>query len=50
MMIKRIKKGLVLHFVIVILIGFNFSACGKKGPPMPPVHEKPPAAVQPQNN
>jgi predicted small lipoprotein YifL len=47
---KNSKKYIILICSIVILIVFNFSACGKKGPPRPPGHEKPPAAVQPQNN
>jgi len=50
MMIKRIKKCLMLHFLIVILLCFCFSGCGRKAPPLPPDHEKPPAAAQPQNN
>jgi predicted small lipoprotein YifL len=49
-MVKRIKKGFVLHFVVVILLCFCFSGCGKKGPPLPPDREKPPAAAQTQNN
>jgi predicted small lipoprotein YifL len=47
---KISKKYSVWICSIVILIAFNFSACGKKGPPGPPDHEKPPAAAHPQNN
>jgi predicted small lipoprotein YifL len=38
---KKSKKYIIWICSMVILIVFNFSACGKKGPPMPPAHETP---------
>jgi len=39
-MLNNIKKGLILHFSIVILLIFFCSGCGRKGPPVPPSKEK----------
>jgi predicted small lipoprotein YifL len=41
------KKYSVWICSIVIFIVFNFSACGKKGPPRPPDHEKPHSIFNP---
>jgi predicted small lipoprotein YifL len=39
-MLNNIKKVLILHFSIVILLTFFCSGCGRKGPPRPPDKEK----------
>lgn len=39
-MLNNFKKGLILHFSIVILLIFFCSGCGRKGPPRPPSKEK----------
>ena len=39
-MLNNFKKGLILHFSIVILLIFFCSGCGRKGPPVPPSKEK----------
>jgi predicted small lipoprotein YifL len=39
-MLNNLKKGLILHFSIVILLIFFCSGCGRKGPPRPPGKEK----------
>jgi len=36
---KKFKKGLVLMCIVAILSAPFFSACGKKGPPKPPVEK-----------
>ncbi len=39
-MLNNFKKGLILHFSIVILLIFFCSGCGRKGAPRPPSKEK----------
>jgi predicted small lipoprotein YifL len=39
-MLNNLKKVLILHFSIVILLIFFCSGCGRKGPPRPPDKEK----------
>jgi predicted small lipoprotein YifL len=39
-MLNNLKKSLILHFSIVILLIFFCTGCGRKGPPMPPDKEK----------
>jgi predicted small lipoprotein YifL len=42
---KFSKKYIIWICLLLILASFNFSACGKKGPPRPPVQEKPHSIV-----
>ncbi len=39
-MLNNLKKVLILHFSILILLIFVFSGCGRKAPPRPPSKEK----------